>query len=82
MPKSEVTSGRASRAYRSFLSEGRDGTVKRLRALLERNHGLVSRTADKLGVSSRTLSRWLRHYNLQRFASQLRAENGESGRRL
>ncbi len=82
MPKSEVTSGRASRTYRSFLSEGPESAVRRLRALLQKNHGLVSRTADKLGVSSRTLSRWLRQYKLQRFASQLRAENGESGRRL
>lgn len=43
--------------------------------------GRIDKAAHTLHVSSRTLSRWLRRFGIQKFASELRAKNNVPGPR-
>jgi transcriptional regulator with PAS, ATPase and Fis domain len=67
-----------------MLAEGGDKydqAVKKIRTVLAANRGRIQDAAAKLHVSSRTLSRWIKDHNIQKFASELRKKHSVPGPR-
>jgi DNA-binding NtrC family response regulator len=69
--------------FRELAQGGRrrDQARARIRQRLLKTRGRVDQAAEALGVSSRTLSRWLSEHDLASFASKVRAKHHVPGPR-